>query len=97
MSNSGTQASNRQNTASPEYYDDISLQNSRYLISGCMTQIQAGKNKRGSVYLAALKVATPENGQRFKTNTNELVQTGPVNLSQFLNCLGKRLCSVTGV
>jgi hypothetical protein len=30
--NSGTEASNRQNTASPKYNDDISLLISRYLI-----------------------------------------------------------------
>jgi hypothetical protein len=34
VSNSGTPASNRQNTASPKYKDDISLLISQYLIAG---------------------------------------------------------------
>jgi hypothetical protein len=36
VSNSGTLASNRQNTASPNYNGDISLLISQYLISVCI-------------------------------------------------------------
>jgi hypothetical protein len=39
VSNSGTLASNRQNTASPKYNDDISLLISQHLATGCLLKV----------------------------------------------------------